>query len=66
MAFWVINPHANYCLYQWQFLPFGLKNTFAKFLSVMDQMLAGCSFAKCYIDDIIIFTLTLEEHMHHL
>jgi hypothetical protein len=29
-------------------------------------MLASCSFAKCYIDDIIIFTLTLEEHMHHL
>ncbi len=26
----------------------------------------GLGFAKCYIDDIIVFSLTLGHHMHHL
>ncbi len=29
-------------------------------------MLLGLGFAKCYIDDIIVFNLTLGDHMHHL
>jgi len=29
-------------------------------------MLLGFSLAKCYIDDIIIFSLTFENRMHHL
>jgi hypothetical protein len=29
-------------------------------------MLVGFGFAKCYIDDIIIFSLTPGDHMHHL
>jgi len=28
-------------------------------------MLASLGFAKCYIDDIIVFSLTLANHMHH-
>jgi hypothetical protein len=32
----------------------------------MDRMLAGFGFAKCYIDDIIIFSFTLRNHRHHL
>ncbi len=32
----------------------------------MDRMLADLDFAKCYIDDIIVFSLTPENHMHHL
>jgi len=43
------NQHENDCLYQWWFLPFDLKNTFAKFLKVMDQALASFNFAKCYM-----------------
>jgi hypothetical protein len=27
----------------------------------MDQMLIGLDFAKCYIDDIIMFSATMEE-----
>jgi hypothetical protein len=53
-------------LYQWQFLPFGLKNALVEFQRVMDRMLAGLGFAKCYIDDIITFNLTSEDHKHHL
>jgi hypothetical protein len=29
-------------------------------------MLASLDFAKCYIDDINVFNLTLGDHMHHL
>jgi hypothetical protein len=47
-------------------LPFGLKNALVEFQRVMDQVLAGLDFAKCYIDDIIVFNLTPGDHMHHL
>ncbi len=35
-------------------------------LKVMDRMFVNLNFAKCYIDDIIIFNLTLKNHMHQL
>jgi len=66
IIFWGIDPHGKDYLYQWKFLPFGLKNALAKFQKVMDRVLVGLGFAKCYIDDIIIFSLTLGDHMHHL
>jgi hypothetical protein len=65
-TFWGINHHGNDCLYQWQFLPFGFKNALAKFQSVMDRVLARVGFAKCYIDDIIVLSLTSKDHKHHL
>jgi len=65
-TFWGINLHWKDCLYQWKFLSFGLKNVLIEFQKVMDQILAGLGFAKCYIDDIIVFSLTLGDNMHHL
>jgi len=65
-TFWGTDPHEKDCLYQWKFFPFGLKNALIEFQRVMDQMLTGLSFAKFHIDDIIHFSLTLEDHMHHL
>jgi hypothetical protein len=44
-------------------LSFDLKNIPAKFQRVMDWMLMGIGFAKCYINDIIVFSLTLRDHM---
>jgi hypothetical protein len=32
----------------------------------MDRVLARLGFAKCYIDDIIVFSPTSEDPMHHL
>ncbi len=66
MAFWGINFHGKDCLYQWQFFPFGLKNAFAKVQKVMDWVLARLGFVKCYIVDIIVFSLTSKDHKHHL
>jgi hypothetical protein len=65
-TFWGIDPHGKDYLYQWQFLPFGFKNAPAKFQSVMDRVLAGLGFAKCYIDDIIVLSPTSKDHRHHL
>jgi putative transposase len=44
IAFWGINSHNKDYLYQWKFLPFGLKNTPAEFERVMDRILAGLDF----------------------
>jgi hypothetical protein len=65
-AFWGVNSHGKDCLYQWRFLPFGLKNAPAEFQRVMDRILAGLDFARCYIDDILVFSATVEEHQRHL
>ncbi len=54
------------CLYQWQILPFGLKNARVGFQRVMDWVLVGLGFAKCYIDDIILFSLTSEDQRHQM
>ncbi len=65
-TFWGIDHHEKDCLYQWKFFPFGLKNALIKFQRVMDRALTSLGFAKFDIDDIIVFSLTLGDHMHHL
>ena len=32
----------------------------------MDEVLHGLAFCRCYIDDIVIWSRTLEEHLGHL
>ena len=54
-------------LYEWLVMPFGLKNAPAFFQKVMDQTLrAERAFCRCYIDDLIVFSRTFEEHLEHL
>ncbi|OAE20886.1 hypothetical protein AXG93_3256s1330 [Marchantia polymorpha subsp. ruderalis] len=59
---WGFNSHGKDCLYQWRFLPFGLKNAPAEFQRVMDRILAGLDFVRCYIDD-ILFTLVTDHQL---
>jgi hypothetical protein len=61
-AFWGVNSHGKDCLYQWKFLPYGLKNAPAKFQRLMDKILARLDFVRCYIDDIVVYSDTVEEH----
>jgi hypothetical protein len=63
MTFWGVDFHGKDYLYQWKFLPFGLKKIFIKFQRVMDQMLVGNGFAKCYVNDIIIFNMAPIDHL---
>jgi hypothetical protein len=65
-TFWGVNSHNKDYLYQWKFLPFGLKNAPAEFQRVMDRILAGLDFVQCYIDDIVVYNDTVEEQQIHL
>ena len=47
-------------------MPFGLKNAPPFFQRLMDRVLAGLSFEKCYIDDIIVWSSSYAEHLKHL
>jgi len=49
-------------------MPFGLCNASATFQRLMDTVLAGLNFEIClvYLDDIIIFSRTLDEHLERL
>ena len=60
-AFWASNRR-----WQWKVMPFGLKNAGACFQKVMDDALADHSNDKCYIDDVLIYSKTFEEHMPHI
>ena len=54
---------------KWQFkrTPFGLSQAPAYFQLLIDKVLMDCSsFAMGYLDDIIIFNKTEEEHLQHL
>ena len=57
---------ANQVSWEWLVVPFGLKNARPYFLRRMDQILKDLPFCRCYIDDIIIWSRTLEEHVEHL
>ena len=48
-------------------MPFGLSNTPAVFQELISFVLQGCNnFSKTYLDDIMIFSPTLEEHLEHI
>ena len=54
---------------KWEFkrVPFGLTQAPAYFQRVMDEILAGYhGFSMGYLDDIIVFSETPEEHIEHL
>jgi hypothetical protein len=54
-------------LYEWVVMPFGLKNAPVFFQRIMDKTLRDVrAFARCYIDDIIIFSRSHAEHKVHL
>ena len=54
--------------YAFKRMPFGLKNAPATFQRVMDNVLRGIADEKClvYLDDIIIFSTSLQEHIERL
>jgi len=46
--------HGNNKLWEWLVMPFGLKNAPVFFQLVMDHVLKGANFLKCYIDDVLV------------
>ena len=53
-------------LFEFIVMPFGLSNAPAVFQELMSAVLQGCNnFATAYLDDILEFSATLEEHLEH-
>ena len=54
-------------LYQWVAMPMGLANSSAAFQRTIDHVLGGLhKFCAAYVDDIVIFSQTMEEHIGHV
>ena len=53
-------------LYQFKAMPFGLQGAPATFQRMMDQLFRGLEgFTVAYLDDLVIYNSTWEEHMKH-
>ena len=59
-------------LYEFEVMPFGLTNAPAAFQRLMEQILLplnpkhGAEFVNVYVDDVIVFSSSLEDHLEHL
>ena len=52
--------------YEWKVLPMGLKNSPATYQNWMNSLLGHLPFVKVFIDDILVFSRTWEEHREHV
>ena len=55
-------------LFQFKVMPFGLTNAPSTFQSLMELVLRGLHWSTClvYLDDIIVYSSTIEEHFTRL
>ena len=55
-------------MYHFKIMPLGLRNAVATFQRLMDLVLNGLNLEICltYLDDIILFSRNLDEHLHRL
>ena len=53
-------------LFEFQRMPFGLRNAAQTFQRFIDQVLRGLHFCYVYIDDLLIASSSPEEHTQHL
>ena len=51
--------------YQWNRWPFGLTQAPAYFQQVVHEVIEGLTFAYGYLDDILVFSKSIEEHFQH-
>jgi hypothetical protein len=53
-------------LFEYKVVPFGLTNAPSIFMAAMNDVLQGLSFVSVYLDDILIFSKTPEQHISHV
>ena len=77
LGFWQIKIHLKdhnktvfivpFGQYEWNGMPFGLKNAPSEFQRIMNDIFNAYSkFCIVYIDDVLIFSTSLEQHFKHL
>ena len=52
--------------YEYLKVPFSLDQTPAYFQNLMNKVLNGLNFTLAYLDDVIIFSETAEQHLKHI
>ena len=53
--------------YQWNIVPFGLATATSTFQYLMSKVLTGLNdFAFTYLDNVLIFSQSNEDHLQHL
>lgn len=53
-------------LYEFNRMPFGLRNAAQTFQRFLDTVLRGLDFCRSYIDDLLVASKDEEEHRKHL
>jgi len=53
--------------YEWNVMPFGLKNAPSEFQNIMNDIFTPCTgFIIVYIDDVLVFSKTIDQHFKHM
>ena len=53
--------------YEWNVMPFGIKNAPLEFHNIMNEIFNPFSnFIIVYIDDVLVYSTSIEEHQKHL
>ena len=59
----IITPFGSFVFH---YFTFGLRNSGATFQRMMDQIFGELPFCAIYVDDILIYSKSEEQHQHHL
>nr|KYP43052.1 polyprotein [Cajanus cajan] len=64
----LLNPfNIPFGQYEWNVMPFGLKNAPSEFQKIMNDIFNPyTSFAIVYIDDVLIFSQSIDQHFKHV